>query len=114
MILRAKKEFKEYFKGKRKSFTLPLCPEGTEFQKRTWKALLKVSYGTRASYGIVARSSGYPSAARAVGNAIGNNPIPIIIPCHRVVRKDGGLGGYSGGAVIKRKLLSHEARNASA
>jgi methylated-DNA-[protein]-cysteine S-methyltransferase len=99
-----------YFKGELKNFNLRLLPEGSEFQKNVWKALCKIPYGTTISYGELARCIGKPSASRAVGGANGRNPLPIIIPCHRVINGNGQLGGYSCGLEIKKYLLSLEAK----
>ena len=100
-------EISEYLNGSRKVFTVPVSPEGTEFQKIVWDAMTDIPYGSTASYGEIAEYIGHPRSARAVGTACGCNPIPIIIPCHRVVASD-GLGGYSGGLAIKKKLLEIE------
>jgi len=106
----ARRQFREYFDGKRKEFSLPLHFEGTSFQKKVWKALKKIPYGETRSYEWVAREISRPKACRAVGNAVGANPFPIVIPCHRVIRKDGRLGGYGYGAAMKKKLLEIELR----
>ena len=100
----------EYFAGERMAFDVPLAPEGTEFQQTVWKALGDVPFGTTATYGEIARAIGQLTATRAVGAANGRNPIPIIIPCHRVIGASGELTGYSGGGGIetKRRLLDHE------
>ena len=100
-------ELREYFDGKRKTFTVPFSPQGTDFQKRVWSALCTVPYGKTVTYGDIARKIGNEKAYRAVGNANGRNPIPIIIPCHRIVASD-GIGGYSSGLEIKRLLLKLE------
>lgn len=102
------RQLKEYFEGKRTEFQIPLDPEGTEFQKRVWKELQKIPFGSTRSYGEIARALGKPGAARAIGQASGNNPIPILIPCHRVIGSRGQLTGYSGGMEIKIWLLRHE------
>ena len=107
-------ELKEYFAGKRRTFTFPLEPEGTAFEKRVWKALEKIPYGATRTYGDIARSIGNPSAARAVGAANRRNPIPIVVPCHRVVAAGGKLGGFGGGLPLKKKLLSLEGANSPA
>lgn len=99
-----------YFKGALKRFTLPLSLEGSEFQLRVWKTLRTIPYGETISYGQLACRVGNPNAARAVGLANGSNPIPIIVPCHRVIGSDGSLTGYGGGLPIKRALLSLEGR----
>lgn len=98
----------EYFEGKRKEFDLPLNPEGTEFQKKVWNALLAIPYGETKSYKEIAEAVGDEKASRAVGMANNKNPIPIIIPCHRVVGADGTLTGYAGGLDVKKKLLDLE------
>jgi methylated-DNA-[protein]-cysteine S-methyltransferase len=103
-------QLQDYFDGKRMSFNLPLAPEGSDFQKRVWAALCAIPPGETRSYADIARTIG--SAPRAVGGANGANPIPLIIPCHRVIAADGSLGGYSGGdgPATKRYLLDHESR----
>ena len=98
-----------YFKGELKDFNLRLLPEGSEFQKSVWKALCRIPYGTTISYGELARRIGKPSASRAVGGANGRNPLPIIIPCHRVIRETGVVQGYRWGQTRKRALLALEA-----
>jgi len=104
-----KKTLKPYFSGKKVKFKESLdLTGGTVFQKRVWKAMLKIPYGETRSYGWLARQVGGKNKARAVGAACGANPIPIIIPCHRVIREDGTLGGYGGGLSMKRKLLKIE------
>jgi methylated-DNA-[protein]-cysteine S-methyltransferase len=115
-----KKPFKEvvrqllaYFEGKLKEFELPLVLEGTEFQLRVWRNLQKIPYGETVSYGQLAKRIGSPDAARAVGLANGSNPIPIIIPCHRVIGSNGDLTGFGGGLPIKKKLLALESRQLS-
>jgi methylated-DNA-[protein]-cysteine S-methyltransferase len=104
----AKKQLLAYFDGDLKEFNLPLAPKGTEFQKDVWKALCQVPYGTVISYKELAEMVGRPKAFRAVGGANHNNPIPIIIPCHRVIAADGTLGGYAYGLPMKRRLLALE------
>jgi methylated-DNA-[protein]-cysteine S-methyltransferase len=98
----------EYFDGRRQEFDVPLAPAGTEFQRATWSALAEVPYGTTISYAELARRMERPRAVRAVGAANGANPIPIILPCHRIVGADGTLTGYGGGLDTKRWLLSLE------
>ena len=100
----------EYFAGERSSFDLPLVPEGTGFQRKVWSALCEIPYGETISYGELARHIGQPSAARAVGLANGSNPLPIVVPCHRVIGADGSLTGFGGGIERKRWLLAHEKR----
>lgn len=99
-----------YFAGELETFDLDLAPEGTPFQQKVWSELLKIPYGETISYGELARRIGNPTASRAVGLANGSNPIPIIIPCHRVIGSNGKLTGYGGGLPIKEKLLALEKR----
>jgi methylated-DNA-[protein]-cysteine S-methyltransferase len=101
-------QLSEYFAGKRREFELDLAPVGTEFQLRVWRALRAIPYGAVRNYGDIARAIGQAGAARAVGGAIGSNPLPIVIPCHRVIASDGTIGGYSGGLAIKHRLLALE------
>lgn len=103
-----KKELMEYFEGKRKVFEIPLEVEGTEFQKKVWTEMAKIPFGEKISYGELAEKSGCPKGARAVGLACNKNKIPIIIPCHRVVGKNGNLTGFAGGLDIKAQLLKLE------
>ena len=98
----------EYFEGKRKKFELPLSPDGTVFQKKVWNALLDIPYGEERSYQDIAVAVGSPKGCRAVGMANHNNPIIIVIPCHRVIGKSGKLVGYGGGLDMKERLLSLE------
>lgn len=98
----------EYFAGERKTFDLPLGPQGTDFQKQTWQQLLQVAYGETASYLDIANAINKPKASRAVGAANGKNPISIVIPCHRIVGSNGTLTGYAGGLDRKSFLLSLE------
>jgi methylated-DNA-[protein]-cysteine S-methyltransferase len=112
----AQKPFREaiaqleaYFAGELRRFDLPLAPEGTPFQREVWSALTTIPYGETLSYGELARRLGKPAATRAVGAANGQNPIPIVIPCHRVIGADGSLTGFGGGLAIKRRLLDLEA-----
>jgi methylated-DNA-[protein]-cysteine S-methyltransferase len=102
------RQLEEYFSGRRRHFDLPLDLHGTEFQKRCWRELLKIPYGETRSYAEIARAIGNPSAVRAVGLANGQNPIAIIVPCHRVIGSDGSLTGYGGGLDVKRRLLELE------
>ena len=104
------RQLEEYFKGRRQKFDVPLLLEGTDFQKAVWRQLKKIPYGQTASYGDVARAIGRPGAFRAVGNANNKNPIPLIIPCHRVIGSDGKLVGFGGGIWRKEWLLDHEKR----
>jgi methylated-DNA-[protein]-cysteine S-methyltransferase len=103
-------QLKEYFAGKRKEFELELLPEGTEFQRAVWQELRAIPYGETISYKELAERIGKPKAVRAVGAANGANPIPIIIPCHRVIGNDGSLTGFGGGLPLKRRLLELEGR----
>lgn len=105
------KQIDEYFQGNRKTFSLNLIMQGTDFQKSVWRQLMKIPYGTTASYGEVAVAIGNPTACRAVGSANGKNPISIIVPCHRVIGSDGTLTGYGGGLWRKDWLLKHEKDN---
>ena len=102
-------ELSEYFAGVRRQFDLPICPEGTEFQKRVWEELRKIPYGETRSYGEIAEAVGSKRFSRAVGGANHRNPILILIPCHRVVASDGSLGGFAAGARLKARLLKLEA-----
>jgi methylated-DNA-[protein]-cysteine S-methyltransferase len=102
----------EYFAGQRTSFDLPLHLIGSAFQKRVWTGLLRIPCGETTSYGALAGRIGAPGAARAVGLANGQNPIAIIVPCHRVIGADGSLTGYGGGLPTKQWLLTHEQRQA--
>ena len=102
-------QLEEYFAGTRHEFDLATNASGTAFQRRVWRALVDIPYGETASYGKTAAAIGEPRAARAVGLANGQNPISIVVPCHRVVGADGSLTGYGGGLDAKRWLLSHEA-----
>jgi len=102
----------EYFAGDRQDFDLPLNAGGSRFQSLVWQALVEIPYGETTSYGKVAVSIGHPDGPRAVGLANGQNPIPIIVPCHRVIGADGSLTGYGGGLSAKRWLLDHEAKHA--
>jgi methylated-DNA-[protein]-cysteine S-methyltransferase len=98
----------EYFAGKRREFDLALAPRGTPFQQRVWNALRAIPFGVVRTYGDVARDIGHPKAMRAVGQANGRNPLPIVVPCHRVIAGDGTIGGYSGGLNVKHRLLALE------
>jgi methylated-DNA-[protein]-cysteine S-methyltransferase len=97
-----------YFRGALSEFSLPLDPAGTEFQRRVWLALADIAYGTTESYGELAGRIGNPKACRAVGLANGRNPIPLVLPCHRVIGANGTLTGYGGGLELKQRLLDHE------
>lgn len=104
----ARRQLDEYFDGQRQAFHLPLRPEGTEFQKKVWQVLCRIPYGQMISYRELATWVGAPRAFQAVGQANGHNPLPILIPCHRVIAANGTLGGYSGGLERKRFLLHLE------
>jgi methylated-DNA-[protein]-cysteine S-methyltransferase len=104
----AARQLDEYFKHQRKEFTVPLVFHGTSFQERVWKELLNIPYGSAISYGELARRCGDSKAARAIGGAVGKNPIGVIIPCHRIIAGDGTLGGYTGGTDFKKLLLKLE------
>lgn len=110
LLANAVLELGEYFSGQRTVFSVPLAPQGTPFQQLVWKALLRIPYGEVRSYGEIAAAIGRPGAARAVGGANHKNPVPILIPCHRVIGADGSLTGYGGGLSIKEKLLELEKR----
>jgi len=99
-----------YFAGEQRTFDLPLAPGGTPFQERVWRELVRIPFGTTISYTELAHRVGAPRAVRAVGRANGANPIPILVPCHRVIGADGSLTGYAGGIERKRALLALEAR----
>ena len=101
-------QFRAYFAGGLTAFDLPMAPQGTAFQLSVWQALEDIPYGQTASYGQIARQIGRPTAFRAVGAANGRNPLPVVIPCHRVVGSDGRLTGYTGGLHIKEFLLTLE------
>lgn len=102
------KQLQEYFHGERKVFELPLELKGTSFQKKVWNALEKIPYGKTCSYQKIAQMTGNRKACRAAGMAIHQNPVPVIVPCHRVIRKDGQTGGYAGGTERKKILLDLE------
>ena len=108
LLARAARQLGEYFAGERRNFDLPLAPGGTAFQRRIWTEMARIPFGATESYGTLARKTG--SVARAVGGACGANPIPIVIPCHRVLGANGALGGFSGGRgpATKRALLELE------
>ncbi|MDT8719320.1 methylated-DNA--[protein]-cysteine S-methyltransferase [Clostridium sp. 19966] len=108
LIKEAHSQLEEYFSGKRKAFKLPLLPIGTDFQQSVWKALQDIPFGETRSYGEIAKAVGNPKASRAVGMANNRNPIPIFIPCHRVIGANGKLVGYGGGLDIKEHLLKLE------
>ncbi|MEZ9596367.1 methylated-DNA--[protein]-cysteine S-methyltransferase [Shewanella sp. 10N.261.52.F9] len=107
-LLQAKQELIEYFGGTRSHFDVALAPKGTEFQQQVWQALTEIDYGQSCSYADIANKVNRPKAVRAVGTANGANPIAIIVPCHRVIGKNGTLTGYAYGLDLKQKLLSLE------
>ena len=104
-------QLEEYFSGKRSSFSLPMAPVGTQFMQDVWQALVTIPYGEVRSYRDIAKAIGNPKACRAVGMANNRNPLPIIIPCHRVIGANGKLVGYAGGLDCKEKLLALEKEN---
>ncbi len=108
ILIETEKQLRQYFVGERQIFSIPLKPTGTNFQLSVWNELKEIPYGKTISYQQLAERVGDKKKSRAVGNANGKNPIPIIIPCHRVIRKSSELGGYGGGIKIKRKLLELE------
>ena len=107
-LVAAMAQLEEYFAGQRRRFDLPLELDGTDFQRRVWLGLSQIPYGETVSYAEMATMVGRPHAYRAVGQANGANPVPIVLPCHRVVASGGGLGGYGGGLPMKRQLLALE------
>lgn len=108
ILQQAAKQLEEYFAGKRKSFSLPLHLAGTDFQKRVWREIARIPYGETISYSDLAKRAGAPKAIRAAGTSTGRNPVGIIIPCHRVVGKNGAMCGFAGGLERKRCLLEVE------
>ncbi|MDB5038742.1 MAG: ogt1 [Bacteriovoracaceae bacterium] len=110
VLKKTEKQLNEYFTGRRKNFDLPLEASGTDFQKIVWKALYKIPFGVTKSYGDIADEIGSPKASRAVGGANGRNPIPIVVPCHRVIGANGTLTGFGGGLNTKSFLLELEGR----
>lgn len=108
---RAANELQEYFAGKRRAFDLPLSPSGTSFQQSVWRALQNIPYGQTRSYQDIAQIVGRPTATRAVGSANNKNPIAVLIPCHRVIGKNGKLTGYAAGVALKERLLEIERNN---
>lgn len=111
---RVNDELREYFAGERKDFTIPIVIRGSKFNRSVWECVASIPYGQTKTYGEIARQLDNPGAARAVGTANGRNPIPIVIPCHRVVAAGGRLGGFGGGLPLKRKLLDLESSNSPA
>lgn len=108
LLTKLSAELNEYFQGKRLKFDLPLSPEGTPFQQKVWQALTKIPYGQTVCYQQIASAVGNPKSCRAVGMANNHNPISILIPCHRVIGKNGSLVGYGGGLDKKERLLNLE------
>ena len=113
LIAEAVSQLSAYFEGRLKTFDLPLDMSGTPFRMKTWEALKTIPYGETRSYGDIARQISQPKACRAVGMANHNNPVAIVVPCHRVIGSDGSLTGYGGGLPIKRQLLDLEKRYSS-
>lgn len=111
LLEETKRQLDEYFAGKRKTFTLPLVFNGTKYRKTVWEELLKIPYGTTISYSELAAAIGNDKGARSVGMACSENNIMIVVPCHRVIGKNGKLTGYSGGIEIKKQLLELENNN---
>jgi methylated-DNA-[protein]-cysteine S-methyltransferase len=109
----ARTQLAEYFAGVRREFDLALAPRGTDFQQRVWAELRRIPFGETTTYGELAERIGNPRSVRAVGMANGRNPISIIVPCHRVIGRDGSLTGYAGGLAAKERLLAHEAAAAA-
>jgi len=114
LAMQAKEQIEQYFAGKRSSFSLPIAPQGTPFQKKAWAALEKIPYGKVISYSEQADLMGEPGKARAVGMANGRNPVCLILPCHRVIGKNGNLTGYGFGLDTKKSLLDLEAKSSLA
>jgi methylated-DNA-[protein]-cysteine S-methyltransferase len=112
-IQEAARQLREYFAGKRTDFDLPLEAQGTVFQKAVWRLLCDIPYGETISYGELARRVGNPKASRAVGAANGQNPLPIVVPCHRVIGASGKMTGFGGGIPVKEALLALESKQRS-
>ncbi|MGK6321837.1 methylated-DNA--[protein]-cysteine S-methyltransferase [Sphingomonas sp. DT-51] len=110
VLAAARIQLAEYFAGARRSFDLPLAPSGSAFQRAVWAALATIPHGETRSYADIARAIGRPTASRAVGAANGRNPLPIVVPCHRVIGTSGKLTGFAGGLAAKQQLLAHEQR----
>lgn len=105
----ARRQLDDYFAHRRTGFAVPLDLQGTELQATVWAALADIAYGATVTYGELARRCGRPRAARAVAAAVARNPVSVVLPCHRVIRADGAVGGFAGGVDTKRALLRHEA-----
>lgn len=110
LLRECERQLDEYFAGRRREFSLDLDFDGTKFQKSVWRELLSIPYGKTETYGEIAARIGRPTAVRATGGAIGKNPIPIVVPCHRVIGSNGKLTGFAGGLKIKKALLALEAQ----
>ncbi|MCH3904350.1 MAG: methylated-DNA--[protein]-cysteine S-methyltransferase [Lactobacillus sp.] len=108
LLAKAARQIKEYLAGQRQKFDLPLAFTGTAFQQQVWQYLLTIPYGETRTYQAVARAIGKPQAVRAVGHAIGQNKLLLVVPCHRVLGKNGSLTGYAGGLAMKKQLLALE------
>jgi len=108
LLLRLRRELDDYFAGSLRTFSVAVDPQGTDFQRRAWAALMAIPFGATRTYGQQAHAIGRPTAMRAIGAANGRNPIAIVVPCHRVVGADGSLTGYAGGLVVKEFLLRLE------
>ncbi len=108
LVERAARELEEYVAGRRREFTVPLDLKGTDFQQAVWRSLVAVPYGETRSYADIAREVGRPTAARAVGAAVGANPLCVVVPCHRIVGSNGSLTGFAHGLEMKRRLLEIE------
>ena len=109
-LMAAATELEEYFSGERTSFSVPMRPAGSEFQRAVWDAIAAIPYGETSTYTALARQLGHPTAVRAVGAAVGRNPLTVVVPCHRVIGAGGALTGYAGGLDRKRTLLALEAK----
>jgi len=107
-LVNATAQLEAYFRGELRQFEIPLAPEGTAFQRQVWQAMKAIPYGQTITYAELARQVGRPQAARAVGGASSRNPLPVVVPCHRVVGSDGSLTGYAGGLHLKQALLDLE------
>jgi methylated-DNA-[protein]-cysteine S-methyltransferase len=108
LLAPARTQLTAWFRGERRSFDLPMAPQGTPFQRQVWALLARIPWGSTTTYGALALALGKPGSARAVGAANGANPLPIVLPCHRVIGADGSLTGFGGGLDTKRWLLAHE------